>query len=90
MIKINSELAIDADSNCYIVGKPRSVTDKKTGEEKIILLNTKYYGSLTSAVNGCFETIMRNAVMSNEITTLKEFVKKLEEVKSDLVKLISG
>lgn len=76
MIRIN-DWAIDADSRCYIIGKPKTRVTKE-GKVEEYLADTKYYPTLPAALNGIIEAERRNIVHSRDMT-LEEAVKLIRE-----------
>ena len=83
MIQITDNLAIIADANCYIVGKP---VKKRDGS--VFIRDPKYYSTIGQALRGTVNIALRTAVSDGTITTLRQFVnehERLEGVLQDLL-----
>lgn len=83
----NYAIDIDADTCFYVVGKLTTVTDKKTGEQKERLTNTKYYGSISQAIAGLREMAIREMVSAEDMQ-LSELIYKLEELDDKIRKAL--
>ena len=74
MIKLTDKFSLDADDCQYTVGTPYTRSDRKTGQEVTTLKNPMYYATLSCALKGTVERILRERVANEEITTLKEYL----------------
>lgn len=86
MIRIN-EWAIDADSRCYITGKPKQRTNKD-GRVEEYLSDTKYYGTLTAALNGIREAERRTLVNAQDIS-IQEVADQMRELDKRMTELFA-
>lgn len=84
MIQLTKRLVMTADKHCYIVGEPRQRAGNPQG-----IKEPKYYSTAAQAVKGALCTAMRMAVENNEVTTLREFIQKQEQLLTDLERLIA-
>ena len=87
MIKIN-EWVIDADSRCYIVGKPKQRTTKD-GKVENYLSDQKYYPTLYGALTGIREAMLRDLVRSQDMT-LDEALEKIPALDAEIRGLFEG
>lgn len=71
MIQLTDTLAVTADSECYIVGKPR----QRAGRG-IEMQGPRYYSTMSQAVRGAVSATLRQKVATNEISTLEEFLQQ--------------
>ena len=81
MIQLTDKLAVVADSECYIMGKPRQRVGK--GVE---MQSPRYYSTMAQAVRGAVSTTLRQKVASGEITTLSEFVRQEKQLFEEFTK----
>ncbi len=81
MIRLTDKLVVTADSECYIVGKPRHRVGK--GVE---MQSPRYYPTLAQAVRGAVSTTLRQKVASEEITTLSEFIRQEKQLQEEFTK----
>lgn len=84
MIQLTKRLVMTADDHCYIVGEPY----QKAGRPLEIRKPT-YYSTAAQAVQGALKRTMRKAVADGEITTLREFIEKQEQLLTELETLIA-
>lgn len=84
MIQLTKDFAMTADENQYIVGKP--VERRGKGME---LRNPRYYPTVAQAVSATVNLALRRAVEESEITTLREFIQKQEQLLAELETLIA-
>jgi hypothetical protein len=87
MIKVN-EWVIDADSRCYIIGKPKQRTTKD-GKVEDYLADQKYYPTLAGALNGIREALRRDLVRSRDMT-LDEALEKIPELDAEIRAAFEG
>lgn len=80
------DYVIDADNNCYIVGKER-VRKNKDGEEEKYIFMPKYYGSLAQACGAIYKQRVKELV-SNEDMTLAQAIKKIEELENEFEEFV--
>lgn len=83
MIQLTKRLVMTADKHCYTVGEPR----QRAGGT-IEIKDPKYYTTAAQAVKGALATAMRMAVADNEVTTLRQFIQKQEQLLTELERLI--
>ncbi len=81
MIYLTDKLAVTADKECYIVGKPCPRAD---GGVK--LLNPSYYTTLAQAVRRAASVTLRAGVQDGSITTLQEFIREAERITAEFNK----
>lgn len=74
------DYAIDADNNCYIVGKER--VRKKDGEEEKYIFMPKYYGSLAQACGAVYKQKAKELVSSEDMA-LAQAIKKIEKLENE-------
>ena len=79
MIYLIDDLAVTADSECYIVGKPRQRSGKG-----ISMDNPRYYPTMTQAVHGAIAAALRQKVAAGEIVTLQEFIQQAQALKDEI------
>lgn len=73
MIYLTDKLAVTADSECYMVGRPVE-TAKESGGKRCKapkLRSPRYYSTLAGAVRGAVSTTLRQKVAASEITSCK-------------------
>lgn len=83
MIYLTDKLAVTADSECYMVGKPRQRAGKGVSVD-----NPRYYPTLAQAVRGAVSTTLRQKVAASEITTLQEFLQQEKALREHFSKLL--
>lgn len=81
MIRI-MDWAIDADSRCYIIGKPKQKTTKE-GKVEDYLADQRYYHTITMALNGIREAMLRDLVRSQDMT-LDEALEKIPALDAEI------
>lgn len=84
MIQLTKRLVMTADKHCYTVGEPR----QRAGRP-LEIKDPKYYSTAAQAVQGALSTAMRQAVEDCEVTTLREFIRKQEQLLAELETLIA-
>ena len=84
MIQLTRRLVMTADRHCYIIGEPW-----QKGDRPVEIKNPKYYSTAAQAVKGPLSTSMRQAVEDGEVTTLRQFIKRQEQLYAELEKLIA-
>lgn len=83
MIYLTDKLAVTADSECYMVGKPRQRAGKGVSVD-----NPRYYPTLAQAVRGAVSTTLRQKVAASEITSLEEFLRQEKALQEHFTKLL--
>lgn len=81
MIYLTDKLAVTADSECYMVGRPAQRRGK--GVE---LRSPRYYSTMAQAVRGAVSTTLRQKVAVSEITSLQEFIRQEKELQEEFAK----
>ncbi len=81
MIYLTDKLAVTADSECYMVGKPRQRAGKGVSVD-----NPRYYPTLAQAVRGAVSATLRQKVAASEITTLQEFIRQAQALQTEFTK----
>lgn len=81
MIYLTDKLAVTADSECYMVGRPAQRRGK--GVE---LRSPRYYSTMAQAVRGAVSTTLRQKVAVSEITSLQEFIRQEKELHEEFAK----
>ena len=81
MIYLTDKLAVTADSECYMVGKPRQRAGKGFSVD-----NPRYYPTLAQAVRGAVSTTLRQKVAASEITSLQEFIRQEQALQTEFTK----
>ena len=84
MIHLINDYYLDADNNCYIVGIP-----KKNKDEKTCISKPKYYSTLDRAISSTAERVLRDKIYSGEIDTLNRALSELQNIKSELGRIIN-
>ena len=84
MIQLTKRLVMTADKHCYMVGEPLQRAGRPQG-----IKEPKYYSTAAQAVKGALSMAMRMAVQDNEVTTLREFIHKQEQLLTELEALIT-
>lgn len=85
MIKLIENYFVDADEMQYIL--KQSVTrQKKNSDETYSAENIiGYYPSMKSTVNALITIIARKAIINNEVSDLKEYIKQIETTTNKLL-----
>lgn len=84
MIQLTKDLWMDADANCYTVGKLR----QRVGRDAA-LVDLTYYSTAAQAVQGALKRAMRQGVADGSITTLREFIREQKKLWAELETLIA-
>lgn len=90
MIYLTDKLAVTADSECYMVGRPVE-TAKESGGKRCKapkLRSPRYYSTLAGAVRGAVSTTLRQKVAASEITSLQEFIRQEKALQEHFTKLL--
>ena len=90
MIYLTDKLAVTADSECYMVGRPVE-TAKESGGKRCKapkLRSPRYYSTLAGAVRGAVSTTLRQKVAASEITRLQEFIRQEKALQEHFTKLL--
>ena len=88
MTHIYGEFYLDADDNCYMVGKKtvrRVKQDDGTTKETDCLKDIKYYGTLAQAIKGAYERCLRETVKETDgdVESLCKGVRRLHKAFMD-------
>ena len=88
VIYLTDKLAVTADSECYMVGRPVETVQESGGKrcKAPKLRSPRYYSTLAQAVRGAVSTTLRQKVAANEITTLQEFIRQEKELQEEFAK----
>lgn len=88
MIYLTDKLAVTADSECYMVGRPVETVQESGGKrcKAPKLRSPRYYSTMAQAVRGAVSTTLRQKVAASEITTLAEFVRQAQALKDDITR----
>lgn len=70
---------IDADNNCFVVGKEKPRTVKDTGAVETYIAAPRYYPTLDAAIIGVKNSVQRDMV-SREDMSLAEAITKVQEI----------
>ena len=81
VVYLTDKLAVTADSECYMVGKPRQRAGKGVSVD-----NPRYYPTLAQAVRGAVSTTLRQKVAASEITSLQEFIRQEQALQTEFTK----
>ena len=81
MIYLRYKLAVTADGECYMVGRPRQRAGRAVSVD-----NPRYYPTLAQAVRGAVATTLRQKVATSEITTLQEFIRQEKALEAEFTK----
>lgn len=81
MIYLTDKLAVTADGECYMVGRPRQRAGRAVSVD-----NPRYYPTLAQAVRGAVATTLRQKVATSEITTLQEFIRQEKTLEAEFTK----
>lgn len=87
MIELPGGLAINADSQCYTLGKPVERTDKK-GKTSVVMQNASYYTTLVGAIEGAITRLVREGVADGAIVTLKEAKQEIATLRDEIADLL--
>lgn len=90
MITLTDKLAVTADSECYMVGRPVETVQESGGKrcKAPKLRSPRYYSTLAQAVRGAVSTTLRQKVAASEITTLQEFIRQEKALQEHFTKLL--
>ena len=90
MIYLTDKLAITADSECYMVGRPVETVQESGGKrcKAPKLRSPRYYSTMAQAVRGAVSTALRQKVAASEITTLQEFIRQEKALQEHFTKLL--
>lgn len=90
MIYLTDKLAVTADSECYMVGKPVETVQESGGKrcKAPKLRSPRYYSTLAQAVRGAVSTTLRQKVAASEITSLQEFIRQEKALQEHFTKLL--
>lgn len=72
MIHLTDTIAIKADQNQYIIGKP--ITQSHDGENTTKIASPRFYNSIGAALRAAVALSMRQDVAEDKITTLEQFI----------------
>ena len=70
---------IDADNNCFVVGKEKPRTVKDTGAVETYIAAPRYYPTLEAAIIGVKNCVQRDMVAQEDMS-LAEAIAKVQEV----------
>lgn len=88
MIQLTDKLAVTADNECYMVGKP--VEKAGIGGEKAVYLkDPHYFTTMSQAARYAVSLALRQGVANDEITTLKEFQQKAAAMMEDFTRRLA-
>ena len=90
MITLTDKLAVTADSECYVVGRPVETVQESGGKrcKAPKLRSPRYYSTLAQAVRGAVSTTLRQKAAASEITTLQEFIRQEKALQEHFTKLL--
>lgn len=80
---------IDADNNCFVVGKDKPRTVKDTGAVETYIAAPRYYPTLEAAIIGVKNCVQRDMV-SQEDMSLAEAITKVQEINMAFAKELRG
>ncbi len=88
MIYLTNKLAVTADSECYMVGRPVEMVQESGGKrcKAPRLRSPRYYSTLAQVVRAAVSATLRQKVAENEITTLQEFIRQEKQLQEEFVK----
>lgn len=88
MITLTDKLAVTADSECYMVGRPVEAVQESGGKrcKAPKLRSPRYYSTLSQAVRAAVSATLRQKVAEDEITTLQEFIRQEKQLQEEFVK----
>lgn len=84
MIQLTKRLVMTADKHCYIVGESRQRAGRPQG-----IKEPKYYTTAAQAIKGALSAAIRMAVEDNEVTSLRQFIQKQEQLLTELEAMIA-
>ena len=87
MIQLTKDLAMSADDNCYMVGKPCQESSK--GGPYTRLASPTYHTTAAQAVSAAVNRTMRKGVADGSITTLRQFIQEQERLQAELAELVA-
>ena len=85
MIYLTDKLAVTADSECYMVGRPVE-TVQESGGKRCKLRSPRYYSTMAQPVRGAVSATLRQKVAASEITTLQEFIRQEKALQTEFTK----
>lgn len=90
MIYLTDKLAVTADSECYMVGRPVETVQESGGKrcKAPKLRSPRYYSTMAQAVRGAVSTTLRQKVAASEITSLEEFLRQEKALQEHFTKLL--
>lgn len=80
---------IDADNNCFIVGKERPRVVKDTGTVETYIAAPRYYPTLEAAIIGVKNCVQRDMVTQDDMS-LSEAIVKVQEINRAFAKELRG
>ena len=87
VIYLTDKLAVTADSECYMVGRPVETVQESGGKRcKAPKLRPRYYSTMAQAVRGAVSATLRQKVAASEITTLQEFIRQEQTLQTEFTK----
>ena len=88
MIYLTDKLAVTADSECYMVGRPVEAVQESGGKrcKAPKLRSPRYYSTLAQAVRAAVSATLRQQVAEDAITTLPEFIRPEKQLQEEFVK----
>ena len=91
MITLFDDYVIDADDNCYIMGKLKPVKVKDGDSEKIVMRvnKPKYYTTVSDAIQGFFNAKSKETISSSDFD-LSEAITALKRLSDDIRSLIKN
>lgn len=87
MIKLTERYSVTSDGLQYILGIPTPVTDKN-GKTTIQMRYPRYYSTMSQAVSACLESVLREGVQRDEVTTLEGFISLATALNTQMKDLI--
>ncbi len=87
MIQLTENLAVIADDLQYILGKP--VQRERNGSIVTEIRRPRYYPTLEGAVRGAVVQTVRDRVQSEEITTLRDFLREYKHITDEFKELLN-
>jgi len=92
MIKLDKDYSIDVDGDrsfLLVKGEPKITIDKKGKKRKNIDV-IGYFSNMESLINRYLEIQAKKKIEDGTVSTLKELVKEIRELKKTVIKLING
>lgn len=80
---------IDADNNCFVVGKEKPRTVKDTGAVETYIAAPRYYPTLEAAIIGVKNCVQRDMVARRDMS-LAEAIAKIQEINRAFTKEMRG